>query len=121
MPDKQKVNVTAAKGRPMLTWVGKQPLSHVTAFPAQHVETHDAFGIHGIPSHDAETGAPPVCLRRTADRGGPAGMQKNVYSEPSALMHRLRTCTIRGWIKLFERAGNGTRTRRVRHPVERCR
>jgi len=70
---------------------------------------------------DAETGAPPVGLRRTADRGGPAGMQKNVYSEPSALMHRLRTCTIRGWIKLFERAGNGTRTRRVRHPMEGCR
>ncbi len=33
------VKITAAKGRPMLTWVGKRPLSHVTAFPAQHVET----------------------------------------------------------------------------------
>ena len=34
-----EVKITPAKGRPMLTWVGKRPLSHVTAFPAQHVET----------------------------------------------------------------------------------
>jgi adenine-specific DNA-methyltransferase len=34
-----EVKVTPAKGRPMLTWVGKRPLSHVKAFPAQHVET----------------------------------------------------------------------------------
>ncbi len=32
------MRVTAAKGRPMLVWVGKRPLSHVTAFPAQAVE-----------------------------------------------------------------------------------
>jgi adenine-specific DNA-methyltransferase len=32
------VRVTAAKGRPMLVWVGKRPLSHVTAFPAQAAE-----------------------------------------------------------------------------------
>ncbi|MFN2544809.1 MAG: site-specific DNA-methyltransferase, partial [Actinomycetota bacterium] len=38
------MKVTAAKGRPMLTWVGKRPLSHVTAFPAQHVETFDPTG-----------------------------------------------------------------------------
>ena len=37
-PKKLEVKITAAKGRPMLTWVGKRPLSHVTAFPAQHVE-----------------------------------------------------------------------------------
>ena len=43
---KQEVTITAAKGRPMLTWVGKRPLRHVTAFPAQHVETFD-------PSDDA--------------------------------------------------------------------
>ncbi|MDH4164424.1 MAG: hypothetical protein OEW15_17310 [Nitrospirota bacterium] len=36
---KTEVKITAAKGRPMLTWVGKRPLSHVTAFPAQHIET----------------------------------------------------------------------------------
>lgn len=37
-PKKTEVKITAAKGRPMLTWVGKRPLSHVVAFPAQHVE-----------------------------------------------------------------------------------
>ncbi|MDI6765444.1 MAG: site-specific DNA-methyltransferase [Bacteroidota bacterium] len=35
------VNITAAKGRPMLTWVGKRPLTQVTAFPAQLAETFD--------------------------------------------------------------------------------
>lgn len=40
----KRVKVAAAKGRPMLTWVGKRPLSHVTAFPAQHVETFDPTG-----------------------------------------------------------------------------
>lgn len=42
--DPQKVKITAAKGRPMLTWVGKRPLSHVSAFPAQHIETYDPVG-----------------------------------------------------------------------------
>lgn len=35
------INITAAKGRPMLTWVGKKPLRQVTAFPAQHIETFE--------------------------------------------------------------------------------
>lgn len=33
------IPVARAKGRPMLTWVGKKPLARVTAFPAQHIET----------------------------------------------------------------------------------
>lgn len=41
MPDGTKVEIKPAKGRPMLTWVGKRPLRHVTAFPAQLVETFD--------------------------------------------------------------------------------
>lgn len=36
---KQEIPVARAKGRPMLTWVGKKPLARVTAFPAQHIET----------------------------------------------------------------------------------
>lgn len=36
------VTITRAKGRPMLTWVGKKPLNRVTAFPAQHVERFTA-------------------------------------------------------------------------------
>jgi hypothetical protein len=38
---KTDVKITPAKGRPMLTWVGKRPLSQITAFPAQHIETYD--------------------------------------------------------------------------------
>jgi adenine-specific DNA-methyltransferase len=38
---KAEVKITPAKGRPMLVWVGKRPLSRVTAFPAQSFETFD--------------------------------------------------------------------------------
>jgi len=56
-----EVKITPAKGRPMLTWVGKRPLSHVTAFPAQHEETFDPVGAglvlpraqQAAPLHDA--------------------------------------------------------------------
>ena len=41
---RQDVAITAATGRPMLTWVGKRPLRHVTAFPAQLVEVFDPAG-----------------------------------------------------------------------------
>ncbi len=44
MPDPQIVPIGEAKGRPMLHWVGKRPLSYVTAFPAQLVERFDAAG-----------------------------------------------------------------------------
>ncbi len=43
-PRKQEVTIAAAKGRPMLTWVGKRPLRRVTAFPAQLVETFNPLG-----------------------------------------------------------------------------
>jgi hypothetical protein len=46
--EKTEVKVTAAKDRPMLTWVGKSPLTQVTAFPAQLVERHTAIDILGI-------------------------------------------------------------------------
>jgi adenine-specific DNA-methyltransferase len=38
------IKIAAAKGRPMLTWVGKRPLGHVQAYPAQLVERIDADG-----------------------------------------------------------------------------
>ena len=61
MTTKVDVKITVAKGRPMLTWVGKRPLSHVTAFPAQHEETFDPVGAgpalpraqQAAPLHDA--------------------------------------------------------------------
>ena len=37
-----EITVSRAKGRPMLSWVGKKPLGRVTAFPAQHVESFSA-------------------------------------------------------------------------------
>ncbi len=39
MPKNQKIKLTAPKGRPMLNWVGKQPLDYIKSFPAQLVET----------------------------------------------------------------------------------
>jgi len=38
MADQKTVEIAEAKGRPMLHWVGKRPLDHVTAYPAQLVE-----------------------------------------------------------------------------------
>jgi adenine-specific DNA-methyltransferase len=46
------VKIGRAKGRPMLTWVGKRPLSQVTALPAQLVERYEAVGA-SIVSSDA--------------------------------------------------------------------
>ncbi|MEN9396074.1 MAG: hypothetical protein RLZ81_604 [Pseudomonadota bacterium] len=44
-PKKAKdVTIAKAKGRPMLTWVGKKPLARVKAFPAQAIERFDATG-----------------------------------------------------------------------------
>ncbi|MBI5244752.1 MAG: site-specific DNA-methyltransferase [Elusimicrobia bacterium] len=42
-----KVEIAKAKGRPMLSWVGKRALKFVTAFPAQFVEKFD-------PAEDAQ-------------------------------------------------------------------
>jgi len=44
MTEGKQVRVREAKGRPMLTWVGKRPLRRVTAFPAQKVETFNPTG-----------------------------------------------------------------------------
>lgn len=41
---KTDIKITPAKGRPMLNWVGKKPLSYVTSFPAQHIEVFDPTG-----------------------------------------------------------------------------
>ena len=52
---KAKVKIAQAKGRPMLNWVGKRPLSYVTALPAQLVEYHDAINILGKVHDENET------------------------------------------------------------------
>jgi len=37
----KKIKLSPTKGRPMLHWVGKKPLTNLPVFPAQHVETFD--------------------------------------------------------------------------------
>lgn len=49
----EQVAVSQAKGRPMLSWVGKRPLRAVTAFPAQHVESFAVSGADKVPVTDA--------------------------------------------------------------------
>jgi DNA modification methylase len=43
-PKPPQVEITAPKGRPMLSWVGKKPLRYLPALPAQHVEAFDPSG-----------------------------------------------------------------------------
>src|SRR4051812_41452997 len=51
-PKKTNVKITPVKGRPMLNWVGKKPLTTLPAFPAQWVETFDPVGSFGQkPAH----------------------------------------------------------------------
>lgn len=51
--DAAPVKIAAAKGRPMLSWVGKRPLGLVTAFPAQAVERFDPQHVLGTEQADA--------------------------------------------------------------------
>ncbi|MEY4977768.1 MAG: hypothetical protein RLZZ352_38 [Pseudomonadota bacterium] len=55
-----EVTVTRAKGRPMLSWVGKKPLGRVTAFPAQAVERFSTTNPHA-------TDTAPAPVLGTAD------------------------------------------------------
>jgi len=48
----KKIEITAAKGRPMLTWVGKRPLRYVNAFPAQQIESYNPNRV--LQSHKEE-------------------------------------------------------------------
>jgi hypothetical protein len=38
MSNETHIEIKPAKGRPMLTWVGKKPLRHAIAYPAQLIE-----------------------------------------------------------------------------------
>lgn len=55
-PKEATVKVAAAKGRPMLSWVGKRPLSLVTTFPAQAVERFDPQHVLGAEQPEAYAG-----------------------------------------------------------------
>lgn len=56
------VAVAKAKGRPMLTWVGKKPLARVKAYPAQAVERFDATGGKPLPLQAVDWGDWPKDL-----------------------------------------------------------
>ena len=58
------VTIAKAKGRPMLTWVGKRPLARVTAYPAQAVERFDADPEHGLPLTETDWSGWPADLPR---------------------------------------------------------
>lgn len=49
----KEVTVAKAKGRPMLTWVGKKPLARVRAYPAQAIERFDATAGKPVPLQEA--------------------------------------------------------------------
>jgi len=49
MPEGKQVEIKPAKGRPMLTWVGKRALRYVTAFPAQLVESYSLTSLPPTP------------------------------------------------------------------------
>ncbi len=53
-----RVEIKPAKGRPMLTWVGKKPLRHAIAYPAQLVETYSTHP--PVPLPRGERGAQGV-------------------------------------------------------------
>ena len=86
------VKITAAKGRPMLTWVGKRPLRQVKAFPAQQVESFTpAGGVPGEPWRDWPTRYPQGGLLFHGDNkevlaqllaSGFRGKVKLIYIDP---------------------------------------
>ena len=58
------VTVARAKGRPMLTWVGKKPLGRLTAYPAQLIERFAVPGTAGLPLGAADWSGWPVAQER---------------------------------------------------------
>ena len=64
MTSPDHVTIAKAKGRPMLTWVGKRPLARVTAYPAQAVERFDADPEHALPLAETDWSGWPADLPR---------------------------------------------------------
>jgi len=58
-----EVKIRPAKGRPMLTWVGKRPLRNVIAYPAQLVETYKPSTKINEPQSDVWNDWPADFLR----------------------------------------------------------
>ena len=84
MADEKKVEIKPAKGRPMLTWVGKRPLRRVTAFPAQHIET---FAPKHTLAPQAATGIPSPLRKEGQGEGGTWTGWPDRYPHGGLLFH----------------------------------
>jgi len=84
MADKKKGEIKPAKGRPMLTWVGKRPLRRVTAFPAQHIET---FAPKHTLAPQAATGIPSPLRGEGQGEGGTWTGWPDRYPHGGLLFH----------------------------------
>lgn len=87
MSEKKEIKITAAKGRPMLTWVGKRPLRSVTAFPAQHVETFNPHPASGHPLPGGEGNNPSPSGRGAGVREDPWNDWPAAYPHGGLLFH----------------------------------
>ncbi len=90
------VIVGKAKGRPMLTWVGKKPLGRVTAYPAQAMERFDA-----VP---AAKGNSSVTLQNTDWSEWPKDVQQGgllYHGDNKDVLAHLLANGFRGKVKLI--------------------
>ncbi|MBQ0936176.1 site-specific DNA-methyltransferase [Ideonella paludis] len=88
------VTVAKAKGRPMLTWVGKKPLARLTAYPAQAIERFDAPTPAGV--------GPGSSSARWA--GWPAGLPQAgllYHGDNKDVLAHLLATGFRGQVKLI--------------------
>ena len=88
------VTVAKAKGRPMLTWVGKKPLARLTAYPAQAIERFDAPTPAGV-------GPGPSSARWA---GWPAGLPQAgllYHGDNKDVLAHLLATGFRGQVKLI--------------------
>jgi len=52
MSEKKEMKIAEVKGRPMLHWIGKQPLEIVKSFPSQLIETFNTKDAPRIPTYE---------------------------------------------------------------------
>lgn len=104
MSDKKEIKISAAKGRPMLTWVGKRPLRHVAAFPAQHVESFAPLEPVGAGLASAQIGQPQGLPLQEAWKEWPAAYPKGgllFHGDNKEVLAHLLANGFRGKVKLI--------------------
>jgi hypothetical protein len=87
-----RVEIKPAKGRPMLTWVGKKPLRHAIAYPAQLVET-----FHAAPLSKSSSRAE----RSRSDSGGAVEAGLLFHGDNKDVLAYLLANGFRGKVKLI--------------------